>query len=120
MGTMFKGILPCGPFIAVKRLQESQYEKEFISRMLILARLKHNNMVPILGFCIESREWLLVYQHMSNGRLYNWLHPVEGESSFLEWPTRIFIAMKVAKGLAYLHHNTEFPIAHLNLTSNCY
>ncbi|XP_002529087.3 probably inactive leucine-rich repeat receptor-like protein kinase At5g48380 [Ricinus communis] len=121
MGTMYKGMLPSGCFIAVKRLNESQYlEKGFISQLIILSRLRHINMVPFLGFCIESRERLLLcYKYISNGKLYDWLHPVEGGASFLEWPTRTFIAMKVAKGLIYLHNNCQFPTAHLNLSSSC-
>ncbi|KAM5548297.1 hypothetical protein ABKV19_002317 [Rosa sericea] len=56
---------------------------------------------------------------MSNGNLYNWLHPVADANKILEWPLRIKIAIGVARGLACLHHNTKFRIVHRSLSSNC-
>ncbi|KAK9942607.1 hypothetical protein M0R45_008261 [Rubus argutus] len=46
-----------------------QSEKQFISELLHLSRLKHENLVPLLGFCIRNNEKLLVYKYMSNGNL---------------------------------------------------
>ncbi|XP_050236078.2 probably inactive leucine-rich repeat receptor-like protein kinase At5g48380 [Mercurialis annua] len=119
-GTMFKGELPCGSFIAAKRLNGSHYlDTIFISKLIILSQLKHNIMVPFLGFCIESRDrFVMCYKFMQNGKLYDWLHPENGGSSCLDWPTRVFIAKKVAKGLAYLHSNSAYPTAHVNISSS--
>ncbi|XP_023922041.1 probably inactive leucine-rich repeat receptor-like protein kinase At5g48380 [Quercus suber] len=120
IGVMYKGTLPNGSLLAVKRLHGCQsFEKQFICELLALGTMRHNNIVPLLGFCRERKEKLLVYQYISNGNLYDWLHVREGNDKILEWPLRIKIAMGIARGLAWLHHKCDFRVLHLNLSSNC-
>ncbi|KAM4105643.1 hypothetical protein ACB094_04G007300 [Castanea mollissima] len=119
MGVMYKAVLPNGSPLAVKRLHGCQsFEKNFICELLALGRLRHNNIIPLLGFCRERTEKLLVYQYISNGNLYDWLHSKEGNDKILEWPLRIKIAIGIARGLARLHHEWDFRVVHLNLSSN--
>ncbi|KAM4113605.1 hypothetical protein ACJW30_04G008400 [Castanea mollissima] len=119
MGVMYKAVLPNGSPLAVKRLHGCQsFEKNFICELLALGRVRHNNIIPLLGFCRERTEKLLVYQYISNGNLYDWLHSKEGNDKILEWPLRIKIAIGIARGLARLHHEWDFRVVHLNLSSN--
>uniref|UniRef100_A0A7N2LMK3 non-specific serine/threonine protein kinase n=2 Tax=Quercus lobata TaxID=97700 RepID=A0A7N2LMK3_QUELO len=105
VGMMYKAVLPNGSLLAVKRLHGCEsFEKQFISELLALGTLRHNNIVPLLGFCRERKEKLLVYQYISNGNLYDWLHAKEGTDKILAWPLRIKIAIGIASGLAWLHH----------------
>ena len=70
IGIMYKTVLPNGYLLAVKRLYESQsFEKQFKSELSTLARLRHNNIISLLGYCRERKEMLLVYQYISNGNL---------------------------------------------------
>ncbi|XP_062010482.1 probably inactive leucine-rich repeat receptor-like protein kinase At5g48380 [Rosa rugosa] len=117
MGAMYKATLSNGWFLAVNKLHHDseQSEKQFISELLALSRLRHVNLIPLLGFCIQNNEKLLVYKYTSNGNLYNWLHPVADANKILEWPLRVKIAIGVARGSACLHHNTKFRIVHRNL-----
>ena len=109
IGMMYKGVLSNGRPSAIKRLHDSQSsEKQFISELLALGRLRHNNIVPLLGYCIEGKEKLLVYKYISNGNLYDWLHAAKGKHKILEWPSRIKIAMGIARGLVWLHHKCNF------------
>uniref|UniRef100_A0A2N9I9W7 Integrase catalytic domain-containing protein n=1 Tax=Fagus sylvatica TaxID=28930 RepID=A0A2N9I9W7_FAGSY len=118
IGMMYKAVLPNGSQLAVKRLHSCQsFEKEFISELLALGRLRHNNLVPILGFCRERKEKLLVYKYISNGNLYDWLHAGYSRDKILEWPLRIKIAIGIARGLAWLHNKCDFRVVHLNLSS---
>ena len=65
IGMMYKAVLPNGSQLAVKRLHSYlSFEKEFISELLALGRLRHNNLVSILGFCRERKEKLLVYKYI--------------------------------------------------------
>ena len=58
-GTMYKAAVMNGCLPAVKRFLDSQqFEKQFIYEILILGRLTHPNLVPLLGFCIERNEKL--------------------------------------------------------------
>ncbi|KAF3942895.1 hypothetical protein CMV_030493 [Castanea mollissima] len=70
------------------------------------------------GYYIEGKEKLLVYKYISNGNLYDWLHAAKGKHKILEWPSRIKIAMGIARGLVWLHHKCNFRVVHLNLCSN--
>lgn len=126
MGTTYKALLQNGCSIAVKRLNESpNQDKNLIHEIRSLGRLRHDNLVPLLGFCIERGERILVYKYMPNGNLYDWLHPgVEDDDDHevmmkMEWPLRVKIAVGVARVLAWLHHNSNFSTVHLNINSNC-
>ena len=112
-------MLPNGSPFAVKRLHGCQsLDKQFICELLALGRWRHNNIVPLLGYCKERKEKLLVYQYILNGNLYDWLYAKEGNNRILEWSLRIQIAIGVARGLAWLHHKWDFRVVHLNLSSN--
>ena len=119
IGIMYKAMLPNGYPLAVKRLYESQsFEKQFKFELSALARLRHNNIISLLGYCRERKEMLLVYQYISNGNLYGWLHAGKDKDTILDWPSRIKIAIGIARGLACLHHNCHFSVVHLSLSSN--
>nr|XP_048330231.1 probably inactive leucine-rich repeat receptor-like protein kinase At5g48380 isoform X2 [Ziziphus jujuba var. spinosa] len=119
MGTMYKATLPNGWFLAVKSIQNDseQLESQFISELLALSRLRHENLIPLLGCCIEKNEKFLVYKYMSNGNLHDWLHPAEGDNRILDWPSRVKIAVGIAKGLAWLHHKCIFRVVHRNIAT---
>ncbi|XP_038678439.1 probably inactive leucine-rich repeat receptor-like protein kinase At5g48380 [Tripterygium wilfordii] len=120
LGTVYKATLPNGWFLALKRFHDPQrYDEDFKSELQMLGQLRHINLVPLLGFSVESNERLLVYKYMSNGNLYDRLHLGEGEAkSALEWPLRSKIAIGLARGLAWLHHNnSSVHLVHLKLNS---
>ena len=119
MGIMYEGRLPNGWKLAIKRLSNpKQYKRQFLLEIRILGKYRHRNIVPLLGFCVEGNERLLVYQFMSNGRLSRWLHPLEGEAT-LKWPQRIKVALGVARALSWLHHVCDLHVVHLNISSEC-
>ncbi|KAK9673528.1 hypothetical protein RND81_12G173200 [Saponaria officinalis] len=119
-GAMYKAVMPDETLLTVKRLHDSQRtEKEFMSEMNTLGSVRHQNLVPLLGYCIAKKEKFLVYKYMSNGSLYDQLHPSEPEAEILEWPVRLKIAIGAAKGLAWMHHNCNPRILHRNISSKC-
>ncbi|GKV51617.1 hypothetical protein SLEP1_g58252 [Rubroshorea leprosula] len=120
MGTTYKAVLPNGLLLAVKRLHDTHlFDEHFITELKTLGRLRHENLVPLLGFCIHSKEKLLVYKYMSKGSLYDWLHPEEGEARIMEWPLRVKIAIGAATGLVWLHQGCYFHVFHLAISSKC-
>ncbi|KAG4999443.1 hypothetical protein JHK87_020515 [Glycine soja] len=120
IGIMYEGRLTDGSNLAIKRLFGSkQFKKEFLLEIRILGKYKHKNIVPLLGFCVERNERILVYQHMPNGRLSKWLHPLESEVTRLNWPQRIKIALGVARGLSWLHYTCNLHVVHRNISSEC-
>jgi serine/threonine protein kinase len=121
-GVSYKAVLPDGSALAIKRLINCKLsEKQFRSEMNRLGQIRHPNLVPLLGFCVVEEEKLLVYKHMFNGTLDSQLHGIGNANSqygFLDWPTRLRIAVGAARGLAWLHHVCQPPYMHQNISSN--
>ncbi|KAJ8458392.1 hypothetical protein OPV22_031318 [Ensete ventricosum] len=119
-GTMYKATLPDGTFLAIKRLQDSQQsENQFVSEMATLGNVRHQNLVPLLGYCFAKKERLLVYKYMAKGTLYDQLHVSGAQGGSMEWPSRLKISIGAAKGLAWLHHSCNPRILHRNISSKC-
>ncbi|WCJ21844.1 BAK1-interacting receptor-like kinase 1 [Euphorbia peplus] len=120
-GTIYRGTLPNGLHLAVKKFFSSQNsEEQFITELKILGKLRHDNIIPLIGFCKESRKRLLVYNYASNGNLSDWLHSGDNKKkNALGWPLRLKIAVGLARGLSWLHHCCDFRVAHLNISSKC-
>ncbi|XP_038989582.1 probably inactive leucine-rich repeat receptor-like protein kinase At5g48380 [Phoenix dactylifera] len=119
-GTMYKATLSDGSFLAIKRLQDSQHcESQFTSEMATLGRVRHPNLVPLLGYCVARKERVLVYKHMPKGTLYDQLHQTDTKNEAMEWSLRLRISIGAARGLAWLHHSCNPRILHRNISSKC-
>ncbi|KAL8233492.1 hypothetical protein R6Q59_019592 [Mikania micrantha] len=121
MGLMYKAVFQNGLVLAVKRLHKFEsFQKEFSQEIKILGRLRHTNLVPLMSYCFEMEKKFLIYKYMCNGTLYQWLHSrpqVEGKK--MGWTLGLRIAVGIARGLAWLHHNNVLRVAHLEISSNC-
>ncbi|KAK9932489.1 hypothetical protein M0R45_019726 [Rubus argutus] len=115
-GPVYKGMLPEGKEIAVKRLSTSsgQGVQEFKNEMLFISNLQHKNLVRLVGCCIKDEEKLLIYEFMPNKSLDTFLcDPTR--RAVLEWATRFNIIQDVARGLLYLHHDSRLKVEHRDL-----
>ncbi|KAI3806202.1 hypothetical protein L1987_22099 [Smallanthus sonchifolius] len=119
-GCLYKAVLEDGSPLMIKRLQDTQHsEKEFASEMATLGKVKHRNLVPLLGFCVTKTERFLVCKYMANGTLHDKLHTITDNLNRLDWPSRLKIGIGAAKGLAWLHHNCNPRVLHRNISSKC-
>ncbi|KAF7033658.1 hypothetical protein CFC21_044744 [Triticum aestivum] len=130
-GTVFKGICENGEEVAVKVLKNMTGidNKEFHKEFENLRRLKHQNVVQLLGFCNEAEKVLventgnqliademhtaLIFEYVRNGSLDN--HMSADGCSGLNWHKQYTIIKGICQGLEYLRHGLERSVWHLDL-----
>ncbi|XP_031124977.1 cysteine-rich receptor-like protein kinase 6 isoform X2 [Ipomoea triloba] len=118
-GVVYKGTLEDGEQVAVKRLSKNLREGnlEFKKEVALMAKFQHRNLVRLLGFSLEGKEVLLVYEFVPNGGLDNFLFdPVK--RGCLNWERRYKIIQCIARGLIYLHEGSPIRIIHCNLKAS--
>ncbi|PON52229.1 Tyrosine-protein kinase [Parasponia andersonii] len=119
LGSVYKADFPNGQVLAVKNINmvtlTFKEEEQFLDVVWTISRLKHANIVPLIGYCVEHGQHLLVYNYVRNLSLNEALHSSAYKS--LSWGLRLQIALGVAQALDYLHSMFSPPLAHSNLKS---
>jgi serine/threonine protein kinase len=103
-----------------------QVEKQFFAEVKTLSSIRHSKIVKLLCCISGGDSKLLVYEYLENGSLDLWLHRKSGASNVsdsvqqvnLDWPKRLQIAVGVAQGLSYMHHDCSQPIVHRDVKSS--
>ncbi len=99
-GTVYKGVMPSGEIVAVKRLagegKGASHDHGFSAEIQTLGKIRHRNIVRLLGCCSNHETNLLVYEYMPKGSLGELLHSKE-KSGNLSWETRW-------EGSCLIHH----------------
>lgn len=119
-GVVYKGVMPDGTKIAVKRMEaavvSSKGLKEFQSEIEVLTKVKHRHLVGLLGYCTDGIERLLVYEYMSQGTLAEHLFKYkEMQVKPLSWTQRLTIALDVGQAVEYLHGLAHRSFIHRDL-----
>ncbi|CAD5183517.1 unnamed protein product [Musa acuminata subsp. malaccensis] len=117
-GAVYKGLLPDGRVIAVKRLLNSgQGLGELKNELLLVAKLQHRNLVKLLGVCLEE-ETMIVYEYVPNSSLDKFLFADAVRGKQLTWGIRYKIICGIARGLLYLHEESQLKIIHRDLKAS--
>ncbi|KAI5065122.1 hypothetical protein GOP47_0019817 [Adiantum capillus-veneris] len=116
-GTVYAGKLSDGRLVAVKRINYRYMQgiQQVVNEVKVLTAVKHQNLVQLLGCCLEYGDPLLVYEYVPNGTLAEHLQKVRG--THLTWSRRVNIATETAQALTYLH-SLDPPIYHRDVKSS--
>uniref|UniRef100_A0ACD6A2L1 Uncharacterized protein n=1 Tax=Avena sativa TaxID=4498 RepID=A0ACD6A2L1_AVESA len=138
-GTVYRCTLPATASkterpidVAVKRftrdVQNQRYD-DFLAEVSIINRLRHKNIVPLVGWSYNKGEPLLVFEFMTNGSLDQHLFPKGGSgnrnkrerptgAAIQQWATRYGIVRGIATGLHYVHHEYEPMVLHRDIKAS--
>ncbi|XP_054799352.1 receptor-like protein kinase HSL1 [Prosopis cineraria] len=131
-GTVHRIAINDKDYVAVKKISNNRklhqkLENAFLAEVEILSSIRHINIVKLLCCISNEDSLLLVYEYLENHSLDKWLHKKSGSSGasstvhsfILDWPRRLQIAIGIAQGLSYMHHDNSPPIIHRDVkTSN--
>lgn len=118
-GPVYQGKLVDGRKIAVKQLslgKSQQGESEFLAEVRMITSIQHKNLVRLIGCCSEGDQRLLVYEYMKNGSLDSIIYG--NSETFLNWKTRFQIILGIARGLQYLHEDSNLRIVHRDIKAS--
>ncbi|KAK9038991.1 hypothetical protein V6N11_023831 [Hibiscus sabdariffa] len=115
---VYKGFFDDGASVlAVKRFSVgSSIQKrleDFRNEVQLLCQLRHQDIVPMIGFCNKGDEKIIVYNYMSQGSLFDNLHGTRHDP--LPWKQRLEICIGVARGLHYLHAGAKRAVIHRDI-----
>ncbi|KAM7462746.1 hypothetical protein LguiA_030867 [Lonicera macranthoides] len=123
-GDLFRGILEGGVPVVIKGIDLGSVKKEpYMLELDAFNKVSHSRFVPLLGHCMENEnEKFLIYKYMPNGDLSSSLFRKtnfeDDTLSSLDWITRLKIAIGVAEGLSYLHHECTPPLVHSDVQAS--
>ncbi|KAH7656274.1 Non-specific serine/threonine protein kinase protein [Dioscorea alata] len=119
LGKVYRGKLADDSLVTIARLDRpTSYGRGVFQAVVDLIDYIcfHRNILRVIGFCMTSKEQLLVYPFMANGTLDTWLRGSSASKPPLNWPTRMQIALGAARGLSFLHERCVPKIIHAEVT----
>ncbi|XP_021820314.1 rust resistance kinase Lr10-like, partial [Prunus avium] len=115
-GSVYKAKLRSGRLVAIKMLSKSKTNngQDFINEVGTIGRIRHVNVVRLIGFCVDGSKRALVYDFMPNGSLEKYIFSQQGDVS-LSCHKIFEIAHGVARGIEYLHQGCDMQILHFDI-----
>lgn len=90
-----------GLAVAVKTFKEETTDaQEFLKEANVMKKVKHPNLVQLLGVCTRELPFFIITEYMPKGNLLDFLRGTEGKD--LEAVTLVYMAQQVASAMAYL------------------
>eukprot|EP01018_Ginkgo_biloba_P022352 Gb_24312 [translate_table: standard] len=118
-GSVYKGNLQDGREVAIKKLSvaSKRGKQQFVNEVGLITSVQHRNLVRLIGCSVEGAETLLVYEYLPNRSLDKFLFDPQ-KAKLLNWPARLNIIVGAARGLAYLHEDSQVRIIHRDIKAS--
>ncbi|KAM3693132.1 hypothetical protein ACJW30_08G142700 [Castanea mollissima] len=114
-GSVYKGKLQSGHLVAIKMLGKSKGNgQDFINEVATIGRIHHENVVQLIGYCVEGLKRALIYEFMPNSSLDKYIFSQEGNIP-LSIEKTYNISLGVARGIEYLHRGCDMQILHFDI-----
>ncbi|KAF3952514.1 hypothetical protein CMV_021931 [Castanea mollissima] len=114
-GSVYQGKLQSGHLVAIKMLGKSKGNgQDFINEVATIGRIHHENVVQLIGYCVEGLKRALIYEFMPNGSLDKYIFSQEGNIP-LSIEKTYNISLGVARGIEYLHRGCDMQILHFDI-----
>ncbi|XP_042398777.1 leucine-rich repeat receptor protein kinase HPCA1-like isoform X2 [Zingiber officinale] len=110
-GRVHQGVLPSGQLVAIKHIYTAATNLLFTREVEGLSKVRHHNLVSLLGYCDENGDRFLVYEFCSNGNL---AQKLRGKSC-LPWEKRVEILRDCSVALRFLHTHPDGCIVHRDI-----
>nr|GLL28749.1 protein STRUBBELIG-RECEPTOR FAMILY 8-like [Ipomoea trifida] len=122
IGRVYRADFPNGKILAIKKIDSAvlslqEEEDNFLEVVTKMSKLRHTNIVPLVGYCVEHGQRLLVFEYVKNGSLHDMLHFADEGNKMLTWNARVKVALGTARALEYLHEVCLPSIVHRNFKS---
>ncbi|CAM0882212.1 unnamed protein product [Alopecurus aequalis] len=120
-GDVYRGDRRDAHQITVKVLKNCKgSDKDFMNEVASIGEISHENVAPLLGFCLQGPTRALIYEYMQNGSLESYAlnsdnSVEENYSLWLYWEKLFDIALGVARGLEYLHEEITPNSVHISI-----
>lgn len=114
-GSTYKAELSPGFLVAIKRLSIGRFQgiQQFETEIRTLGRIRHKNLVTLIGYYVGKAEMFLIYNYLSGGNLEAFIHDRSGKN--VQWPVIYKIAKDIAEALAFLHYSCVPRIVHRDI-----
>ncbi|KNA24833.1 hypothetical protein SOVF_012130 [Spinacia oleracea] len=121
LGRVYRAEFSNSKVLAIKKIDNSalslQEEDNFLEAVSNMSRLRHPNIVSLVGYCTEHGQRLLVYEYIGSGSLHDMLHFSDDGSKRLTWNARVRVSLGTARALEYLHEVCLPSVVHRNFKS---
>lgn len=117
LGKVYLAELPEGKLMEVMKVDNANGRvsvDDFLDLVARVSKIKHPNILELVGYCAEYGQRLLVYNHFSRRTLDDALHDREDIDNALSWNARLQVALSSGKALQYLHESVQPPVVHQN------
>ncbi|XP_051122161.1 probable LRR receptor-like serine/threonine-protein kinase RPK1 [Andrographis paniculata] len=117
-GSTYKAEVAPGSIVAVKRLATERHQgeggaRQFQAEVNTLGRIKHPNLITLIGYYSGESEMFLIYNYLAGGNLDRFIR--DRDRLCFNWEILHKIALQIGSALSFLHNQCNPRILHRDI-----